>query len=261
MFFINQPFKGAAMKDYRGLKIKLITPLNPHDPRGHDYQLKLVTACFSNKRKGSFMSGRASKLVKFFVAKGKIRFSLHGGEESYHYIIGAGTLLTIKPPLAYSLEVKEDAVLALGADNLMTGPVQLFRGILLSVRKVLKIKIIKINKVNSPRGLTYELKFLFGLQLTIYLRNSGVNFGGHYHQGDDPAKNPEVLLLLKGRVRARFIGLGGEQRERLLKPFSLIVIRPRIKHFMSALADTVLVEFRRSHFNPQRPDTYACGES
>ena len=50
---------------------------------------------------------------------------------------------------------------------------------------------------NDPRGMTYGWKLNEERQIkqiTILERRKGHKFGGHYHRGDDPSKNPEKFF-------------------------------------------------------------------
>ncbi|MBI1957318.1 MAG: hypothetical protein HYS44_02575 [Candidatus Niyogibacteria bacterium] len=104
----------------------------------------------------------------------------------------------------------------------------------------------------------------FGRYTTVYRRRKGEEFGGHFHKGDDPAKNPELFLLLSGAVLVKLVDKDGRVSEEFLNasggPVEL-VIHPWIFHEVKALEDCVFIEDRGpSKFDPDRPDTYPVSE-
>ncbi len=112
----------------------------------------------------------------------------------------------------------------------------------------------------DPRGLTYEVKFPDEVnikQVTIYSRRKGVKFGGHFHKGEDSSKNPEIILVVSGRIRATLFHDGNESVE-TLETGGRLTIYPDTLHSLEALEDTILLEFRSTYFDPKNPDTYPC---
>ena len=110
---------------------------------------------------------------------------------------------------------------------------------------------------NDSRGATLQWQFppdWAMTQITIYYRKAG-QFAGHVHSGEDPSKNPEMLLIASGRIRVTLVGLDGQTEVVELGEGSLLTIWPKVKHSMEALTDVIIVEPRRTHFNPSRPDT------
>ncbi|KKS38929.1 MAG: hypothetical protein UV01_C0001G0005 [Parcubacteria group bacterium GW2011_GWA2_42_14] len=137
------------------------------------------------------------------------------------------------------------------------------------------VKIERLNPADpwDRRGLTTEWKFENGSQITVFERKKGIKFGGHYHAGGDPSKNPEKFYLVKGRVRAKFLVLEtlrvcgksavlvpkdkdkvGE--EYILTAGNTLTIWPYVYHEMEALEDCIFIEYRVTHFNREKPDTY-----
>lgn len=107
---------------------------------------------------------------------------------------------------------------------------------------------------------TWEWKFPDGHQITFYQRPAGTLFGGHFHKGDDPSKNPERLLVLSGRFAIDFkLSKDGPWISEVIDasngPVELIVY-PNVLHRLVAEKDTWYIEYRVTHFNPSKPDTY-----
>ncbi len=94
-------------------------------------------------------------------------------------------------------------------------------------------------------------------QITVYQRHNQQNFGGHYHRGQDPSKNPEILLLLAGRLKLTVENLAGDREEIVVEENQQIVIQSNIAHWLEALTGRVtILEWRLTPFNPQQSDTY-----
>lgn len=121
----------------------------------------------------------------------------------------------------------------------------------------------KLKPVNpdDPRGATRQWQFPPDwpmLQITIYNRHAGQKFGQHVHPGKDPSKNPEMLLIVSGRMKVTLVGLDGKEEVVELGEGDYLTIYPGVKHSMEALTDVIIVEPRRTHFNPAFPDTVLC---
>lgn len=99
--------------------------------------------------------------------------------------------------------------------------------------------------------------------VTVYLRQRGERFAGHFHKGEDPSKNPEYFLLLKGRIQVSFQKRGESNQELVVDgkrgPVE-ITIQPWVLHKMKALAKSIYLEYKPRKFNPTRPDIYSPGE-
>lgn len=125
-------------------------------------------------------------------------------------------------------------------------------------------KISPANPDNDRGKRTWEWKFLEGHQITVYHREEGESFAEHYHKGDDPAKNPERFLLIKGKMSATFVGPSGIPEEEIFDAVENpveITIFPNIMHGMIALTNCCYVEYRPTYFNPAKSDTYnSAGE-
>lgn len=116
------------------------------------------------------------------------------------------------------------------------------------------------NPDNERGKRTWEWKQADGRQITVYKRNKGESFAAHFHRGDDPAKNPELFLLIHGKMRAIFTEPSGLRKTVWLdatqgKPVEL-VIQPFVLHEMKAVTDCTYIEYRPRYFNPEHPDTY-----
>ena len=113
----------------------------------------------------------------------------------------------------------------------------------------------------DPSKPTRQWQFGFGQgmhQITFYTRRAGCDFGGHVHNGEDPSKNPELLLLVSGEMEVKFLGLDGETEVVTVKAWDCLTIEPGVKHWMKALTDVTIVEPRRRHFDQAHPDTVLC---
>jgi quercetin dioxygenase-like cupin family protein len=107
---------------------------------------------------------------------------------------------------------------------------------------------------NDPKGSTWEWKHEDGRQITVYERHAGHKFGGHYHTGSDPSKCPERLYVARGRISVIFDDsgvIGGV----VLNQGDTLIIDPLVKHWMRAIDDCTLIEYRITLFDRENPDT------
>ena len=109
--------------------------------------------------------------------------------------------------------------------------------------KGLKIEKIKLEKVDK-RGKVYEFFNLPTKKLVLVDRVKGSFSGQHYHKGKIKMKNPEVVILCKGKVELYLKNLktGGEKRVIVSAP-RIVKIYPFIYHEAKALSDIILLEF------------------
>lgn len=131
---------------------------------------------------------------------------------------------------------------------------------ILDIEGMIKVEAIIPLIPTDQRGNTFSLYCpKRSKEMLVVHRKRGQRFGGHYHLGNDPSKNPEKLFLAYGWVKALFIKDG--QRERMiLKPGNFITIYPRTHHFLEVLRDeAVIVEIRTTFFDKENPDTESSG--
>lgn len=115
---------------------------------------------------------------------------------------------------------------------------------------------------NTERGrktFSWSFEKYPGYQVVFFYRDKGSIFGEHFHKGEDPSKNPELFLLISGKVDISFTSLDGsvakETYDAAHTPIE-IAIDPWIFHTMEALTDCVFAEYRETPFDPAYPDTY-----
>ena len=120
-----------------------------------------------------------------------------------------------------------------------------------------KITSLEQANPNDTRGPIYEwCKGLPGRQLTIYERKKGLSLGNHYHKGEDPSKNPEILFLAKGEFRLVAYDKQGQRFEADVQEGNEIKIYPNVLHSLETLTDIILLEYRSTVFDRAKPDTY-----
>lgn len=117
-------------------------------------------------------------------------------------------------------------------------------------------KIVKIDPVDPAdnRGPTREWKFSKGAQITIYERKKGSR-ARHFHKGEDRSKNPERLFLTRGKIKIIFEVCGATE-EHILTAGTELIIHPPTRHEVEVLEDAIYIEYRVTHFDPNKPDTY-----
>lgn len=118
-----------------------------------------------------------------------------------------------------------------------------------------KVEALDCGNPNNDRGRrTWNWE-----KTAIYFRKKDEVFGGHFHKGDDPSKNPERFLLLCGAVQVDLEDqLGGKRTFAIFAgsgPIKL-TIPPYTLHTLTALEDCWFLESRVTPFNPESPDTY-----
>ncbi|MEK6945408.1 MAG: hypothetical protein AABW63_01305 [Nanoarchaeota archaeon] len=113
--------------------------------------------------------------------------------------------------------------------------------------------------LNDPRGMTYEwCKGILGLQLTVFERKKGTVFGGHYHKGLDPSKNPERLFLIKGQLKLlAHNGMIDSSLEETVNEGEELLIFPGIIHSFHSLTDIIILEYRSTIFDRNNSDTFS----
>lgn len=117
---------------------------------------------------------------------------------------------------------------------------------------------------SSPKGRwTFEWHLPNTHQITVYYRRAGSEAGGHYHEGTDPSKNPELFLLIFGKIKIR--AYDKDQQETMLHldategPVQL-VIQPFVLHFFEALTRVIYIEYRVTRFDKNAPDVHSVEE-
>jgi hypothetical protein len=113
---------------------------------------------------------------------------------------------------------------------------------------------------DDPRGPTFNWDLPDGRIVVVFVRRKGSIFGGHFHKGKDPSKNPERFLLVQGKVKAVFITREDKRTEKILESGDVLTIYPKVKHSMRALEDTVFIESRLTPFDKKHPDTFSCSD-
>jgi prephenate dehydrogenase len=112
----------------------------------------------------------------------------------------------------------------------------------------------------SAKGSTYEwCKNEPGLQVTYYTRTKGTHFANHAHTGEDLSKTPERFLLLTGNVEIHWRTKGEHGKEQV-DGVSEVLIAPGVYHEFVALSDCSFIEYRRTAFDPKRPDSLSSQE-
>ncbi|MCD6550461.1 hypothetical protein J7K24_02860 [bacterium] len=122
-------------------------------------------------------------------------------------------------------------------------------------KRMFSVKKIKPS-ASDERGPTYEWKHPDGRQITVIVRKKGSRIGGHYHKGKDPDKNPEKLFVAKGKMKAIFANEEGMMDVQILEEGDYFTIPAGVAHGMVVLEDLVLLEYRLSHYDRSKKDTY-----
>lgn len=104
----------------------------------------------------------------------------------------------------------------------------------------------------DERGTTAEIVLeRSGNALSIF-RKQGTVFGNHYHEGIEPAKNPEKFYLLHGKLLFEYRNIESENWEQKeIESPAKIEIYPNILHKVTALTDAYMIELNslQEHIN------------
>lgn len=99
---------------------------------------------------------------------------------------------------------------------------------------------------SDNRGDTYELLNDRKTNMVLCYRNSNVSCGKHYHTGNSPNKNPEIIYLLKGEVEFRWFNVNdltnSNISKKLIKAPSKIVVPINIWHELYTLSECIFLE-------------------
>ena len=78
----------------------------------------------------------------------------------------------------------------------------------------------------------------------IYIKlKKGVIAGEHYHKGENPLKNPEVNIILKGKMKYVLENVEtGEKEEIIVEGPVMLEIFPFVNHVIEALEDSFFLE-------------------
>jgi hypothetical protein len=106
------------------------------------------------------------------------------------------------------------------------------------------LKITALDLIlEGERGNNYGLRTRARSDYLIIERKAGSVNGSHYHLGQIPEKNPEVIVILSGRAQVSWRNPGEkETRSRVIERPSKIEIRPMVWHQITALTDIVFLE-------------------
>lgn len=125
-------------------------------------------------------------------------------------------------------------------------------------------KLTPANPDNSRGMRTFEYHFPSAIQCTTYYRNAGEEFGGHFHKGDDPSKDPEIFQLISGVMDFFFTDKAGGERTLCIDATDrtpvLVLISPFLLHYARAVTDVIYIEFRSTHFDPLCSDVCPAEE-
>ena len=116
--------------------------------------------------------------------------------------------------------------------------------------------------LGDKRGPTYNWTLPDGRSIVLFFRKKGSILGNHYHKGEDPSKNPERFFLAMGKLKGKFRGPDGKEKEKTLEvkfgeQALELTIYPFAWHSFEVLEDTLLVESRITPFDPDKPDVYS----
>lgn len=104
-----------------------------------------------------------------------------------------------------------------------------------------KLEDFKIWKESSEKK-TYRYSVSGDKWIYIELQKDHIA-GEHYHKGEASVKNPEILILLKGKIEVYLKHIKTNESERfVVEGPKIIKIEPYVYHEVKALEDTQFLE-------------------
>ena len=95
----------------------------------------------------------------------------------------------------------------------------------------------------NDAGSTYELITRPTSAYLIGYRKEGATFGNHWHTGKSESKNPEVFILITGKVDIELNHVEtGESKKMMIKAPFVLEIEPYWKHTLKAIQDISFLE-------------------
>ncbi len=107
------------------------------------------------------------------------------------------------------------------------------------------VNIVNLEKIHSDeRGEIFSLKLLDTFSEIVFVRRrKGTVSGKHYHTGKDKSKNPERLIVVSGRIEAKFFDIKTEEyQKKILNSMDMIEVFPNVYHELKAVEEVVFIE-------------------
>ena len=113
------------------------------------------------------------------------------------------------------------------------------------------IKVEKIKQYyNGERGSSFHVNNEGLPLISILKRKKGTVSGHHYHQGRSKAKNPEIFVLLSGKIELYVEDIKNRENQTIIiEENTRFEIPPYIYHEVKALEEFIALEFNLSEEN------------
>lgn len=105
----------------------------------------------------------------------------------------------------------------------------------------------------DERGSTYNFSTKPSVNYLLINRNKGSTSGCHYHLGKWKVKDPEVILLISGKIKLymRHMETGKEETIDTEAP-AKIEMPPMVYHEVHALTDIIMIEPADEKLTPEK---------
>ncbi len=118
------------------------------------------------------------------------------------------------------------------------------------------IKVLSLENKGDDRGNFFHLNLKRpSRHIYIYHRKKGIKNWGHFHTGNNPSRNPEVLFLIQGKMKMFFEDLGGNKKELIINENHLLITPKLIFHKYEILEYSIFLE-PRIKTEDEIPDTF-----
>lgn len=119
------------------------------------------------------------------------------------------------------------------------------------------IKKINFDFEENHKGKTLNLNFedLDISELPVFYRNKGIISPGHFHKGESRSRDPEILYVLRGKIKLIFEDMRGEILEMEFSAGEGYTCPPWIYQSYEILEDSIFIEPRIDKYE-DIPDTY-----
>jgi dTDP-4-dehydrorhamnose 3,5-epimerase-like enzyme len=94
-------------------------------------------------------------------------------------------------------------------------------------------------------------------EMAVFTKKKGTIFAEHYHKGKDSSKNPEIFILLRGKLRLKARDIEtGKSETHVIEAVSQFEIPPYVYHTFVALEKTIFIESRKTFYDKNKSNNY-----
>src|SRR5690606_15948439 len=111
-----------------------------------------------------------------------------------------------------------------------------------------EIIIEQVENADDKKGTVFNLQISEYPHVALFARGAGVTGTAHYHLGNDPSNDPQMLFVISGKMKLHFEDRTGKTREEIVSDGDLVVIPTQILHWYVTLEPSTFAEWRQTKF-------------